>query len=172
MATTNNIQEDEPRPTALEKQVQILTAVIERLTKQNQVLEEQLRRKTWHDIPEEDLEDTSAERRDQEGPEGSNAPSRLERQNVSLPSLMDATPPPVVVEIQAIKEQMEVMMNAFKGWVSSDLDDLVNRIDSLFTASVNSFPLPHKFRMPQIDSYDGVKDPLDHLETFKALMHL
>ena len=56
--------------------------------------------------------------------------------------------------------------------MSSDLDDLVNRIDSLFTTSVNSFPLPHKFRMPQIDSYDGVKDPLDHLETFKALMHL
>ena len=26
--------------------------------------------------------------------------------------------------------------------------------------------------MPQIDSYDGVKDPLDHLETFKTLMHL
>ena len=26
--------------------------------------------------------------------------------------------------------------------------------------------------MPQIDSYDGVKDPLDHLETFKNLTHL
>ena len=26
--------------------------------------------------------------------------------------------------------------------------------------------------MPQIDSYDKVKDPLDHLETFKTLMHL
>ena len=26
--------------------------------------------------------------------------------------------------------------------------------------------------MPYIDSYDGVKDPLDHLETFKTLMHL
>ena len=39
MATTNNVQEDEPRPTALERQVQILTAVVERLTKQNQVLE-------------------------------------------------------------------------------------------------------------------------------------
>ena len=25
--------------------------------------------------------------------------------------------------------------------------------------------------MPQIESYDGVKDPLDHLETFKTLMH-
>ena len=57
-------------------------------------MEEQLRRKIGHDIPEEDLEDTSAERRDREGLEGSNALSRLERQNVSLPSLMDATPPP------------------------------------------------------------------------------
>ena len=82
------------------------------------------------------------------------------------------TPSPVVAKIHAIKEHMEVMMNAFKGRVSSDFDDLVNRTDSLFTASVNSFPLLHKFRMPQIDSYDGVKDPLNHLETFKTLMHL
>ena len=82
------------------------------------------------------------------------------------------TPPLVVAEIQAIKEQIEVMMNALKGRVSSDLDDLVNQTNSPFIASVNSFPLPHKFCMPQIDSYDGVKDPLDHLETFMTLMHL
>ena len=63
-------------------------------------------------------------------------------------------------------------MNALKGQVSSDLDDLVNRIDSPFTTAVNFFPLPHKFCMPHIDSYDGVKDPLDHLETFKTLMYL
>ena len=67
---------------------------------------------------------------------------------------------------------MKVMMNALKVRVSSDLDNLVNRIDSPFTASINSFPLPHKFRMLQIDSYNGVKDPLDHMETFKTLMHL
>ena len=85
---------------------------------------------------------------------------------------MDATPPPVFAEIQAIKELMKVMMNALKGRVSSDLDDLVNRTDSPFTATVNFLPLPHKFRMPHIDSYDGVKDPLDHLETFNTLMHL
>ena len=77
------------------------------------------------------------------------------------------TPPIGVAEIQAIKEQMEVMMNALKGRVSSDLDDLVNWTNSSFTTFVNSFPLPHKFHMPQIDSYNGVKDPLDHLETFK-----
>ena len=71
-----------------------------------------------------------------------------------------------------MKEQMEVMMNALKGRVSSDLDDLVNRTNSPFTFSVNSCPLPQKFQMPQIESYNGVKDPLDHLETFKTLMHL
>ena len=99
MATINNVQEDELRLITLEKQVQILIAAVERLMKQNQVLEEQLHWKTGHNIPEKDLEDTSVERRDQEGPEGSNALSRLERQNVSLPSLMDATPPPIVAKI-------------------------------------------------------------------------
>ena len=42
MATINNIPEDKPQLTALEKQVQVLTAAVECLTKQNQVLEEQL----------------------------------------------------------------------------------------------------------------------------------
>ena len=85
---------------------------------------------------------------------------------------MDTAPPPIIAEMQAMKEQMEVMMNALKRRVSNDLDDLVNRTDSPFTAPVNSFPLPSKFCMPQIDSYDGVRDPLDHLETSKALVHL
>ena len=42
MATTNNVQEDKLRLITLEKQVQILIAAVERLMKQNQVLEEQL----------------------------------------------------------------------------------------------------------------------------------
>ena len=155
MAIINNVQEDEPQPTALDKQVQVLTTAVERLTKQNQVLEEQLHWKADNNIAE-DLGDSSAKWRDREGPKGSNAPSRLERRNISIPSLLDATPPPVFAEMQAMKDQMEVMMNALKGRVSSDLDDLVNRTDSPFTATVNSFPLPHKFRMPHIDSYDGV----------------
>ena len=174
MATTNNAQEEEPpRSTALERQVQTLMTAVERLTKQNHDLEEQLRqRDAGPNLQEQNQEGNSVERREQERPEGSNAPSRLERQNVSLPSLVDFAPPPIVTEMQAMKEQMEIMMNALKGRVSSDLDDLVNRTASPFTATVNSYPLPSKFRMPQIDSYDGVKDPLDHLETFKTLMHL
>ena len=44
MATTNDVQGDEPpRPTALERQVQTLAVAVERLTKQNHDLEEQLR---------------------------------------------------------------------------------------------------------------------------------
>ena len=149
MATTNNVQGDEPRATALERQMQTLIAAVERLTKQNHDLEEQLRqRNAGHGTHEEDQEGTSVERRDREGLEGSNAPSRPKRQNMSLPSLTDTTPPHIVAEMQAIKEQMEVMMNTLKGRVSSNLDDLINRTDSPFTASVNSFPLPHKFRMP------------------------
>ena len=60
MATTNNVQEDEPQLTALEKQVQILIAAVKRLIRQNQVLEEQLHQKASNNIVE-DLEDSSAE---------------------------------------------------------------------------------------------------------------
>ena len=64
------------------------------------------------------------------------------------------------------------MMNALKGRVSNDLDDLVHRTNSPFTTSINYLPLLQRFRMPQIESYNGAKDLLDHLETFKTLMHL
>ena len=63
-------------------------------------------------------------------------------------------------------------MNALKGQVSSNLDDLFHRTNSPFTAFVTSFPLPPKFRMPQVETYDGSKDLLNHLESFKTLMHL
>ena len=151
----------------------MFATVLERLTKQNYNLEEQLNHKNAAPNKQgADQEGTSTERRNQEGPQASNAPSKPERQHTSLPSLVDTAPPPIIAEMQAIKEQMEVMMNALKGQVSSYLNDLVNRIGSPFTASVNSFPLPSKFRMPHMNSYDEVKDPLDHLETFKTLMHL
>ena len=67
---------------------------------------------------------------------------------------------------------MDIMINALKGRVSNNLDDLVHRTDSPFTMSVNSFPLPPKFRMLQVENYDGNRDPLDRLESFKTLMHL
>ena len=173
IATTNNVQGDEPKPTALERQVQTLTAVVEHLTKQNPDLEEQLRqRNAGHNTQEKDQRGTSADKRYQEGSEGSNAPSRPERPDVSCLSTADIAPPHIVAKMQMMRERMDLMMNALRGRVSSDLDDLVHRTDSPFTTSVNSFPLPLKFRMPQVENYNGNKDPLDHLESFKTQMHL
>ena len=101
MATTNNAQEDEPpRSTALERQVQTLMTVVERLTKQNHDLEEQLRqRDVGPNLQEQNQEGISAERREQDKLEGSNAPSRPEQQNVSLPSLMDFATPPIIAKM-------------------------------------------------------------------------
>ena len=82
------------------------------------------------------------------------------------------TPPHIVAEMQMMREWMNLMMNALRGRVSSDLGDLVHQTNSPFTTSVNSFLLPPKFRMPQVENYNGNKDPLDHLESFKTLMHL
>jgi len=71
-----------------------------------------------------------------------------------------------------MKEKMDMTMNALKGRVSTSLDKLVHHTDSPFTSPVTSFPLPAKFRMPQVEAYDRSKDPLHHLESFKTFMHL
>ena len=146
---------------------------VEYLTKENHHLEEQLRQKNVGlNTQEEDQEGTSAERRDQEGPEGSNAPSRKEQQDTSHPFTTDTAPLYMVTEMQLMKERMDFMMNALRGRVSSDLDELVYRTDSPITASVTTFPLSTKFHMSQVEAFDGSKGPLDHLESFKTLMHL
>ena len=157
----------------LGRDIQTLATTVERLTKQNHDLEEQLRQKNAAlNTQEEDQEGTIAKRRNQEGPEGINALSRQERQDTSRPSGTDTAPPQIVAEMQMMKERIDFMMNALRGWVSSDLDDLVHQTDSPFIASISSFPLPPKFRMPQMESYVGSKEPLDHLDLFKNLMHL
>ena len=52
------------------------------------------------------------------------------------------------------------------------VEALIGRTASPFTQAVMDYPLPPKFKMPTIDTFDGSKDPVDHLETFRALMHL
>ena len=51
------------------------------------------------------------------------------------------------------------------------IEDLVHRTDSPFTAPINGHPLPSKFKLPSLDSYDGTRDPFDHTATFKTTMH-
>ena len=73
---------------------------MERLTKQNHDLEDHLRQKNaMMNTQEEDQEGTSAERWNQEGPKGSNAPSKPERQDTNRPFITDTVPPHIVAEM-------------------------------------------------------------------------
>ena len=52
------------------------------------------------------------------------------------------------------------------------MDALIQQTESPFTARVLHFPLPVKFRIPQIESFDGTKDLVDPLNTYKTQMEL
>ena len=64
------------------------------------------------------------------------------------------------------------MKETIKGRAPVSMDALIQQTESLFTAWVLHFPLPAKFRMPQIETFDGTKDPVDHLNTYKNQMEL
>ena len=52
------------------------------------------------------------------------------------------------------------------------MDTIVQQTESPFTAEVLHFPFPTKFRMPHIEAFNGTKDPVDHLNTYKNQMEL
>ena len=64
------------------------------------------------------------------------------------------------------------MKEAVKGRAPVFMDALVQQTESLFKAEVLHFPFPAKFRMPQIETFDGTKDPVNHLNTYKNQMEL
>ena len=59
------------------------------------------------------------------------------------------------------------MKEVVKERAPDSMDTLVHQTESPFTAEVLHFSLPTKFRMPQIKVFDGAKDPVDHLNTYK-----
>ena len=64
------------------------------------------------------------------------------------------------------------MKVAVKGRAPVSVDALVQQIESPFTIGVLHFPLGAKLRMPQIKTFDGTKDPIEHLNMYKNLMEL
>ena len=64
------------------------------------------------------------------------------------------------------------MKEVVKGRAPDSVDTLVQQTESPFTAEVLHFPLPVRFRMPHIEAFDGTKDPVDHLNTYKNQMEL
>ena len=64
------------------------------------------------------------------------------------------------------------MKEVVKGRAPNSMDTLVQQTESPFTAEVLHFHLPSKFQMPQIEAFDGINDPVDHLNTYKNQMEL
>ena len=64
------------------------------------------------------------------------------------------------------------MKEVVKGRALDSMDTLVQQTESPFIAEVLHFPLPANFKMPQIEAFDGTKDPVDHLNTYKNQMEL
>ena len=73
---------------------------------------------------------------------------------------------------KGIQQELSHMKEVVKGRASDSMDSLVQQTESPFTAEVLHFPLPTRFRMPQIEAFDGTKDLVDHLNTYKNQMEL
>ena len=76
------------------------------------------------------------------------------------------------IELHNMRKEVDELKSAMKDKGKENLDGMIWRTDSPFTTKVLNRPLPLKFRLPQLESYDGSKDPLDHIESFKTLMLL
>ena len=75
-------------------------------------------------------------------------------------------------ELRNMRKEMKELKSAIKDKGRENLDGIIQRTDSPFTTEVQNCPLPPKFHLPQLESYDGSKDPLDHIESFKMLILL
>ena len=71
-----------------------------------------------------------------------------------------------------MRKEVDEIKSAMKDKGEENLDGMIRRTNSPFATEVLYRPLPPKFCLPQLESYDGSKDPLDHIESFKMLMLL
>jgi len=74
--------------------------------------------------------------------------------------------------MKSLRRELDEVKNAMKGKTTMNLDGMLKRTDSPFTATVLECPLPPKFRLPQLEFYDGTKDCLDHVGAFKTILNL
>ena len=67
---------------------------------------------------------------------------------------------------------MDELRNAIKEKTNQSLDRMVRATNSPFTMAVLECPVLSKFRLPQLEPFNGLKDPQDHLNTFKMTLGL
>ena len=73
---------------------------------------------------------------------------------------------------KSLQQELSRVMEVVRGRAPDTMDTLVQQTESPYTVEVLHFPLPAKFRMPQVEAFDGTRDPIDHLNTYKNQMEL
>ena len=73
---------------------------------------------------------------------------------------------------KSLQQELSRVKEVVRGRAPNTMDTVVQQTESPFTAEVLHFPLSAKFRMPRVETFDGVKDPVDHLNTYKNQMEL
>ena len=71
-----------------------------------------------------------------------------------------------------MRKEMDDLRSAIKEKTDRSLDRLVKATDSPFTTAILECPVVSKFRLPQLEPFDGLKNPQDHLNTFKMTLGL
>ena len=126
-------------PTTLAQQIQALTATVEELTRQNQemklLLQQEKNRSKGNPEDEEDNQRRGDCQR----------PVSPDDQNSDL--------------FREMRKEMDELRSAIKEKMERSVDRLIRAIDSPFTTAVLECPVPSKFRLPQLESFDGLKDP-------------
>ena len=74
--------------------------------------------------------------------------------------------------LKEMRKEMDELRNAIREKMDQSLDRIVRKTDSPFTMAIQECLVPSKFRLPQLEPFDGLKDPLDHLNTFKTTLCL
>ena len=73
---------------------------------------------------------------------------------------------------KSLQQELSRVKEFVRGRALDTMDTLVQQTESPFIAEVLHFPLPAKFKIPQVEAFYGVRDPVDHLNTYKNQMEL
>ncbi|XP_030945839.1 uncharacterized protein LOC115970332 [Quercus lobata] len=71
-----------------------------------------------------------------------------------------------------MRKEMDELRNAIEEKTDWSMDRMVRVTDLPFTTAVIECPVLSKFRLPQLEPFNGLKYPQDHLNTFKTTLGL
>lgn len=74
--------------------------------------------------------------------------------------------------LKSMRKEMDKLRNEMKGKTDKNLDGMIRGTNSPYTMKVLKCPLPPKFCLTQLESFDSLRDLPDHITTFKMTLSL